>query len=178
MIGKPSFETIFIFNKQNTTPMQEQPSRHNRPIGGFTLLELIISMAIIAILTAISVPGILQVTHFSKVEQAKADVKLLEQAIINYLDANGELPDSLDDIGYGDYRDPWGNPYQYLRIDGGNARRGQMRKDHFMVPVNSDFDLYSMGEDGRSASPFTSALSQDDIVRARDGSFVGLVSDY
>jgi general secretion pathway protein G len=46
------------------------------------------------------------------------------------------------------------------------------------VPVNSTFDLYSLGPDGKSSPPFTAAPSQDDIVRANDGGFIGLASDY
>ena len=46
-----------------------------------------------------------------------------------------------------------------------------------MVPVNSDFDLYSMGKDGASASPFTAKSSQDDIVRAFNGGYYGKVAD-
>jgi len=46
------------------------------------------------------------------------------------------------------------------------------------VPINTDFDLYSMGPDGRSAPPLTAKHSRDDIVRANDGAFIGLASDY
>jgi len=92
---------------------------------------------------------------------------------------NGELPDSLNDLGLGDLKDPWGNPYEYLRIAGGNLKgKGKLRKDHSLVPVNTDYDLYSKGKDGKSSTPFTAKASQDDIVRANDGWFIGLVSDY
>jgi general secretion pathway protein G len=78
--------------------------------------------------------------------------------------------------------DAWGNPYQYLKIAGadlkGSGKDQQARKDHFMVPVNSDYDLYSMGPDGRSKAPFTAQASRDDIVRANDGRYVGLASEY
>ena len=47
-----------------------------------------------------------------------------------------------------------------------------------MVPVNSDYDLYSMGADGDSQTPFTAEASQDDIVRCGNGSYIGLVSNY
>jgi general secretion pathway protein G len=53
-----------------------------------------------------------------------------------------------------------------------------MRKDHLLAPVNADFDLYSMGKDGQSMVPFTAKASRDDIVRANNGGYVGLVSDY
>jgi general secretion pathway protein G len=44
--------------------------------------------------------------------------------------------------------------------------------------VSTDFDLYSMGKDGKSVAPFTAQASQDDVVRANDGAFVGLVANY
>jgi general secretion pathway protein G len=53
-----------------------------------------------------------------------------------------------------------------------------MRKDRFLVPINSDYDLYSMGKDGKSSSPLTSKNGRDDIIRANDGAFIGLASDY
>jgi general secretion pathway protein G len=46
------------------------------------------------------------------------------------------------------------------------------------VPINTDFDLYSMGPDGRSAPPLTASDSRDDIVRANNGRFVGIAADY
>ena len=45
-------------------------------------------------------------------------------------------------------------------------------------PKNSDFDLYSMGKDGASVGPLTAKASRDDVVRASDGRFVGLASDF
>ena len=44
--------------------------------------------------------------------------------------------------------------------------------------LNDFFDLYSMGPDGRSASPFTAAKSRDDIVRANDGGYIGTVENF
>lgn len=55
---------------------------------------------------------------------------------------------------------------------------GKVRKDHNLVPLNTDYDLYSMGEDGASVSPLTAKASRDDIVRANNGRYVGLASDY
>ena len=47
-----------------------------------------------------------------------------------------------------------------------------------MVPVNSDYDLYSMGKDKKSAAPFTAKASRDDVVRANNGGYVGLAINY
>jgi len=78
--------------------------------------------------------------------------------------------------------DAWGNPYRYLKIAGqdlkGKGKGDKARKDHFMVPVNTDYDLYSMGPDGVSKPPFTAQASRDDIVRANDGRYVGPASEY
>jgi len=62
-----------------------------------------------------------------------------------------------------------------LTVEGVNGKR---RKDHSLVPVNSDYDLYSMGPDGKSKPPFTARDSRDDIVRAANGGFIGPVSEF
>jgi general secretion pathway protein G len=55
---------------------------------------------------------------------------------------------------------------------------GQVRKDRNLVPINSRYDLYSMGADGRSVPPLTAQESRDDIIRANDGGYVGLAAGY
>jgi general secretion pathway protein G len=46
------------------------------------------------------------------------------------------------------------------------------------VPINTDFDLYSVGPDGNTQPPLTAPVSRDDIVRANDGRFIGKAEDY
>ena len=48
-----------------------------------------------------------------------------------------------------------------------------MAADH---PLNSDYDLYSMGRNRDSSLTPRAAKSQDDIVRTDDGKYVGLVN--
>ena len=55
---------------------------------------------------------------------------------------------------------------------------GGARKDKFLVPLNTDYDLYSRGQDGESAGPLTASESKDDVIRALDGRYVGLASDF
>jgi general secretion pathway protein G len=75
--------------------------------------------------------------------------------------------------------DPWKNPYQFLRIDGAGLKGlGALRKDKSLVPVNTDYDLYSTGKDGASQPPFTAKASEDDIVRANNGRYIGLADKY
>ena len=146
-------------------------------VEGFTILELLTVIAIVGALSAIAIPAYTNYIEKAKETRAIADILMLQKDIQAYLINNETLPDSLDDVGRGSFEDPWGNPYRYLNI--GTARGvGQMRKDRFMVPINSDFDLYSMGKDGRSSSPLTARSSYDDIIRANDGGYIGRASTY
>jgi general secretion pathway protein G len=156
-------------------------SIHRFRDSGFTFIEVCIVIAIIGTLSAIAIPNYLGYKNKARIMVAVSDIRMIEKQISLYaFDNDGQLPNSLSDLTtIGTITDPWGNPYQYLRINGGSTKqKGKRRKDHFMVPVNTDYDLYSMGKDGKSTAPFTAAASQDDIVRANDGGYVGLVSDY
>lgn len=55
---------------------------------------------------------------------------------------------------------------------------GEARKDRFLVPINSDFDLYSMGKDRNTVAPLNPPMSQDDVIRASDGGFYGLARNF
>jgi general secretion pathway protein G len=145
-----------------------------------TLVELLIVMAMVGTLMAIGVPAYTNYIDKAKSSQAIEDIRFIEAAIKMYRTDNGTFPETLDQVPSTKLLDPWHHPYQYLKIEGKdkNEIKGKWRKDHFNVPVNSDFDLYSMGKDGKSKSPFTAQASRDDIVRANDGAYVGLVSDY
>jgi general secretion pathway protein G len=143
------------------------------------LAEVAVVLAIIATLSAISLPHLVRVLKQTQQDAAANDLRTIELLILDYQLETGALPDSLDQLGSKVPLDPWGNPYQYLRIAGaGNKGKGHRRKDRFLVPINSDFDLYSMGKDGKSSPPLTAEPSQDDIIRANDGSYVGLASEY
>ena len=41
------------------------------------------------------------------------------------------LPESLDEIGLGDLVDPWGNPYQYLKVEGGERQRESEKRPFY-----------------------------------------------
>lgn len=144
--------------------------------GGFSLIELMIVIGLIGTLAAIAIPNYIQYREKAKVAQAIADIRAMEKMIANFTIDNDRLPTSLAEIGMGGHRDPWGTPYEYITVEG--TPRGKLRKDRFLVPVNSDYDLYSMGQDRKSSTPFTAKASRDDIVRANDGAYVGLASEF
>jgi len=147
---------------------------------GFTLLELLLALAIVALLGGISIPIYGAFVERANVAQAVADIGMIDMRIERHISNTFSLPDSLDELAGTALTDPWGRPYQYLRI-AGNATpglRGRLRKDRNLVPINSDYDLYSFGEDGDSRPPLTALPSRDDIIRAADGSFVGSAEDF
>jgi len=146
------------------------------PQRGFALIELVIAAAIVLTIAAIAVPDLKSTLEAAKITRAVADIRTLESEISAFELATGSLPRTLDELG-GSYRDPWGTPYQYLNFAEEKAK-GKMRKDRFLVPLNSTYDLYSMGKDRRSSPPLTAKASQDDIIRANDGAYVGLAAQY
>lgn len=146
---------------------------------GFTLIEVMIVIAIIGCLSAIALPNYMRYKYEAKIVVAVTDVRMIEKQIsIFVFDNNGQLPDSLNDLTtISTVNDPWGNPYQYLRIAGGTATKEQIRRNMSDNPVNTDYDLYSMGADGQSQTQFKAKQSRDDVVRAYEGRYVGLVSE-
>ena len=148
--------------------------------AGFTLIEIMIVAALIATLSMIIVPRLLGYSQRNRDTQAIADITLIDADIAIYINDYTVPPDSLADVGHDDLRDPWGNPYQYLKIfdNSDPGVNGKRRKDHSLVPVNSDYDLFSMGPDGDSQAPFTANTSRDDIVRASNGAFIGPVTEF
>ncbi len=145
--------------------------------SAFTLLELMVAIAIIGILAAIAGPTYSQYINRVKYMVALTDIRGISRDANSFFLENGRYPNDLAEIGMANVRDPWGNPYQYLSVANATGV-GKLRKNFGNVPVNKDYDLYSMGADGKSQSPFTAASSKDDIVRANDGDYLGYVKDY
>jgi general secretion pathway protein G len=143
---------------------------------GFTLIELVLVVVIMGLLAALALPNFQAMVEKGRVTKAIADISVIGQNITEFHIVNGRYPESLEELGMGEYEDSWGNPYVYLVIEG--ARRGQLRKDKFLVPINSDYDLYSMGPDGDTTAPLGSAKGKDDIIRANDGGFVGVAENF
>ena len=144
---------------------------------GFTLVELMAVVAVIGALASIALHNYISYVEKAKNTKVITEMKQIDKEILLFAAENERYPDDLAEIGLDDMRDLWGNPYQYLNL--ANVKgKGKMRKDRFLVPINSDFDLYSMGPDGRSVSPLTSKLSRDDIIRASNGRYFGVASEY
>jgi general secretion pathway protein G len=148
--------------------------------GGFTVLELVTAAAVGALLLSIAVPTYRSRVEHLKINQAMSDLTLIAGAIERYRTAHDlQLPLALTDMSGLPTKDPWGRGYEYLSFSTPIPNiKFLIRKDHNLHPLNSAFDLYSKGADGSTAAPLTAKASQDDVVWARDGSFVGLASDF
>lgn len=154
----------------------DKPRAHLRARHAFTLIELLATMTIIGILSGLGIPKISEAIEQARVARAIGDLR----AMVVELNSAATLPASLSEIGFANRLDPWGNPYVYYPFpDGkGKAPPKGARKDRFLVPINSAFDLYSLGKDGGSAAPLTAKASRDDVVVANDGGFIGLAKRY
>ncbi len=131
-----------------------RPRTLRRRRAGFTLLEIIIAVTIVAILAAVIVPRLTGFIGKAKKDRAKADAATLAKQVELYMTKYGisKLSNgfSLDVLAEGDdpmlrnrnqLKDPWERPFE-IRIPG---------------TVNVDFDIVSVGEDGELGTP-------DDIV--------------
>jgi general secretion pathway protein G len=141
---------------------------------GFTLVELMISCAILLTISAMAIPSALSAITAGQNARAVGDIRAIGDDLQAYYASNAAFPQSLSDIN-DNYNDPWGNAYAYVNFA---YHPNAARKDRFLFPFNTWFDLYSMGADGQTALGLTAPVSQDDIIWANDGEYVGLVSDY
>jgi len=174
---------------------------------GYTILELMLVIALIGVVAGVAIVKYLGYVEKARVARAVAEILTISRSIDALVsDGEAELPTSLAEVGAAEMLDPWGNPYQYLKLlgelpagmsghgaelppvaapggggpagGGGQPAIALARKDRFLVPINSDYDLYSLGADGQSRPQLHSAVSRDDVIRARDGGYVGLAENF
>ena len=135
-------------------------------------------VVLLSILITIGFGKLRDAADAARVVKAITELKAMSVA----LNDAKSLPTSLVGIGWGGRKDPWGRPYVYYPFppQTGSKRRppAGARMDRFLVPINSRFDLYSVGKDGGSQRALTAAASRDDIIVANDGGFIGLARKF
>ncbi|MCH7643690.1 MAG: prepilin-type cleavage/methylation domain-containing protein [Myxococcales bacterium] len=163
-----------------------------------------IVVAIIGLLAVISGSNYLSYIEKVRVASAIASIRAIAVQLDDYVRSDKPLPVTLSEIGMGDMVDPWSHRFAYLpfttttsglgdsgssaggssgsegsgRSPGGGSYLGEARKDYFLVPLNTDYDLYSVGKDGNSRPPLSAPDSADDVIRANDGAYIGLAANY
>jgi general secretion pathway protein G len=143
---------------------------------GITLFELMIAVTVVALLGSFAIPAYTAYVERARVGRAVGDIGTLSLQLYRWQSATLRFPDTLAEANLDGRVDPWGRGYQYLNIATSNP--GQRRRDKNLVPINTDFDLYSIGKDGDTVTPLTAKASLDDVVRANNGGFIGLGKDY
>jgi len=128
------------------------PARRPRP-RGFTLIEVMVVVVILAILAAVLVPRIMDRPDEARIARARQDIRAIESALQLYRLDNYRYPTTEQGLealvrkptvppeppnwkpgGYLDRVpvDPWGRPYRYLHPG-----------------EHGEFDVFSYGADGR-----------------------------
>ncbi|MBK3665367.1 type II secretion system major pseudopilin GspG [Bradyrhizobium diazoefficiens] len=131
--------------------------RRGRADAGYTLLELLVVMGVIAILTAVATPQLMGYFGKAKVQSAQLQIENINTALEMYYMENGTYPSVSVGLRAlveappeaprwnGPYLknaktllDPWGRPYQYAVTDQG------------------EYNVYSLGPSGKNVKKASS----------------------
>jgi len=137
--------------------MRTAPHRRKKANAGFTLVELMVVISIIAILATIVGFNVIGSVDESNYTAAKAEIKNLGTALIAYKLKFKQFPDNLDQLINNEKNinfltskeipnDPWGNPYIYTRKGTG-------------------YELISYGADGTSggSDEYSQDITSEDL---------------
>lgn len=151
-------------------------AKHSRKSqAGVTLLELIVVVAAIVLLTTLATPAYNGYILRARTSAAIGDIGNVTLQLYRWQINTGRFPATLGEAGIA-MTDPWGRPYEYTPVEG--TPENQLRKDRNLHPINTDFDLYSVGPDGDTRRPLTAAASLDDVIRANNGAYIGVARNY
>ena len=162
-------------SNMSTSPQGRDDRRPNLWLTAIAELWIVIPACVI--LLTIGVPRFRLVVEQSRVSVAIGEVRQISRSIDSYRLLNGLCyPQTLADVGQGDRLDPWGNPYEYRLLATRSRQPG--RTDREGEALNTDYDLFSTGRDGRTLAPVSAEPSQDDILRAANGLYFDRASKY
>ena len=114
---------------------------------GFTLVELLLVLVILALIGGLVLPGIIGKAESAKAKAAAAQVSRLAMAVESFYLDTGSTPDSLEMLvtESGDVKG-WNGPY----VKGSLLKDPWGREYEYKYPgEHGDFDLVSLGADGQ-----------------------------
>jgi general secretion pathway protein G len=175
---------VLGFRRSSEVPVacltrRARPARFRSGSGerAFSLVETLVACALVSILASLSVGVYVSALKAARIARAIGDLRAMDVDVRAFHTRFNRYPTTLAEVGRPVPIDPWGTPYVYTDLSQPGSR-GRARKDGRLNPINSDFDLYSLGEDRRTSTPLTAPMSKDDVIRARDGAFLGLAQDF
>ncbi|WP_199554803.1 type II secretion system major pseudopilin GspG [Sandaracinobacteroides hominis] len=124
--------------------MSAKPIRPRPQANGFTLVELLVVLAIIGLLTTVVVLNVLPMQSRAQVQKAEADIAIIEQGLEFWRIDTGRYPTAEEGLAVlvaptvtgaklkNLPNDPWGKPYGYV-VPGAN---------------NKPYAVISLGADG------------------------------
>lgn len=137
--------------KKHFIPRREAARRQ----GGFTLVELLLVLVILALIAGLVLPSIIGQAEGAKAKSASSQISRLSMAVETYYLDTGNTPERLEDLvnDPGDHagwngpyvkeallKDPWGRAYEY-----------ESPGEH------GEFDIFSYGADGQQGGEGTDA---------------------
>lgn len=161
-------QTLRVMRKQRASDLHLSPfallpsRRHLVDDRGFTFIEIMVVVAILAILAALVVPRIMGRTDDAKRTAAKVQIRNIEGALQLYKLDNGVYPTTEQGLKalvekpsvgvipkkwkIGVYlpklpEDPWGNPYKYLSP----VQRGDQKIDYEVTSLGTDGEVGGEG---------------------------------
>ena len=110
----------------------------NKRRGGFTLVEIMIVVAIIALLAAIAVPGFLRARKRSQASRIINDLRLIDSAVDQYaIETNKKSGDTVNTVDWTNYLKKGTNLYMTGKDILGNDYGAQKVDSLPGVPANS-----------------------------------------
>jgi len=121
--------------------------RIRKNAGGFTLVELLLVLVILALIGGLVLPNIIGKAEGAKVKAAGSQISRLAMAVESFYLDTGSTPDSLDDlINESGGVDGWNGPY----VKPSSLKDPWGREYVYNYPgEHGEFDLYSLGADGQ-----------------------------
>jgi len=127
--------------------MRRQGSAPTAASRGFTLVELLLVLVILAIIAGLVLPNIIGRAEKAKAKAASSQITRLSMSVETYYLDTGDTPQSLEDL----VKEPgtvngWNGPYVKESL----LKDPWGREYHYRNPgEHGEFDIFSYGADGQ-----------------------------